>query len=150
MHVAVNNDPMKTNRTCLLIDDDSDDQEIFVTAVADVSAATTCQVIADAKDALKFLARTSDLPDFSFLDINMPKMDGFEFFVELKKVQRLQRIPVIFYSTTKDEGQIVKATKLGASGFVTKTNDYNSLCKILKHILRDESYEGKEKFNFIL
>lgn len=135
---------MKTNQTCLLIDDDSDDQEIFVTAAAEVNSATTCQVISDANDALQFLRRTSDLPDLIFLDINMPKMDGFEFLVELKRVQRLQSIPVIFYSTTKDESQIVKATRLGASGFITKTNDYNSLCKILQHFLRDESQEAKQ------
>ena len=149
MHVAVNKIPMKTNPTCLLIDDDSDDQEIFVTAAAEVNSATTCQVISDAKDALQFLRRTSDLPDLIFLDINMPKMDGFEFLVELKRDQRLQGIPVIFYSTTKDEDQIVKATRLGASGFITKTNHYTSLCKILQHFLRNESQDGKQTLDFI-
>lgn len=93
---------MKTKPTCLLIDDDSDDQEIFVSAAAEVNSGTACQVISDAQDALSFLKQTTDLPDLIFLDINMPKMNGFEFLVELKKEKRLQGIPVIFYSTTKD------------------------------------------------
>lgn len=145
MHVAVNNDPMKTNPTCLLIDDDFDDQEVFVTAAAEVNSATTCQVISDARDALQFLRRTTDLPDLIFLDINMPRMNGFEFLVELKKDERLQYIPVIFYSTTRDESQIAKATRLGASGFITKTNHYDSLCKILGHFLRNDGQDGQHQ-----
>lgn len=141
----VNSDPMKTNPTCLLIDDDSDDQEIFVAAAAEVNSATTCQVISDAREALQLLRRTSDLPDLIFLDINMPKMDGFEFLVEFKKDQRLQYIPVIFYSTTKDESQIAKATRLGASGFITKTNHYDSLCKILRRFLGNDGQDGNHQ-----
>lgn len=141
---------MKNKRKiCLLVDDDSDDQEIFVAAATEVNPTTICQVASDAEDALKLLNATSELPDLIFLDINMPKMDGFEVLVHLKRDQRLRSIPVIFYSTTNDESQVAKATKLGASGFVTKTNHYDSLCKILRHFLPDESEAGKDKLKFI-
>lgn len=65
-------------------------------------------------------------------------MDGFQFLVELKRDQRSQGVPVIFYSTTREECQIKKATRLGALGFITRTNHYSSLCKILQHFFRDE------------
>lgn len=126
---------MKNPKTCLLIDDDLEDQEIFLLAAAEVSSTTNFQVISDAEEALNLLKKSSDLPDLIFLDINMPKMDGFEFLVHLNRDHKLSSIPVIFYSTTTDEKQISKATKLGASGFVSKTNSYNALCNILKNVL---------------
>lgn len=115
-----------------------------------VDPTTDCKVISDAEDALNFLRGSHNLPDLIFLDINMPKMDGFEFLVHLKRDQRLKTIPVIFYSTTKEESQIAKATKLSASAFVSKTNSFNSLCEVLHHFLRHESNDGKQRLNFIL
>ncbi|HEX8039222.1 MAG TPA: response regulator [Chryseosolibacter sp.] len=135
---------MKQPKNCLLIDDDSDDQEIFITAAAEVNPTIICQVVSDGNDALKLLNETSELPDLIFLDINLPKMDGFEILIHLKRNQRLRGIPVIVYSTTRDESQIAKAVKLGASGFVTKAAHYHSLCKILQHFLLDESEGGVE------
>ena len=41
---------MKTTKTCLLIDDDFDDQEIFVTAVEEIGAAGNCQVLSNGED----------------------------------------------------------------------------------------------------
>jgi CheY-like chemotaxis protein len=138
------------NKSCLLIDDDSEDQEIFVTAVREINSTTKCRVVSDAENALKLLKQTSELPDLIFLDINMPKMDGFEFLVHIKRDQRLSNIPVIFYSTTKDESQISKATKLGASAFISKTSDYKSLCEILQHFLKDGSTGSSQRFIFSL
>jgi CheY-like chemotaxis protein len=137
---------MTSTFKCLLIDDDSDDQQIFLGAVHEVSPTTRCSVISDAETALEILKDSVVLPDIIFLDINMPRMDGFEMIIQLKRDPRLAKIPVIFYSTTSDERQIAQATKLGATGFVTKTPDYSTLCKILAHFLNGKPADKFETF----
>lgn len=130
---------MNNHKVCYLIDDDYEDQEIFVTAVNEVNPAFYCAVKSDAESALLELKESAQLADIIFLDINMPKMDGFEFIIHLKRDSRLKSIPVIFYSTTRDEDQISKATKLGASGFITKTASYKELIKTLKWFLTNQA-----------
>ena len=123
------------SKYCMLVDDDLDEQEIFLVAAQEVNPRIIWRYENDPKHALALLKQSPELPDLIFLDINMPKMDGFEFITRLKKDERLKPIPVIFYSTTKDERQVKKAATLGASGFVTKTNSYPDLCKVLRMFL---------------
>jgi CheY-like chemotaxis protein len=138
---------MKNPKYCFLIDDDQDEQEIFLEAANEVNPNLVCKVDCDAENALLTLKQSAQLPDIIFLDINMPKMNGFEFLVHLKRDDRLKYIPVIFYSTTKDENQIERATTLGANGFITKNNSYDELCRVLKIFLTDSPVREK---HFIL
>jgi CheY-like chemotaxis protein len=127
---------MKTStpKYCLLVDDDPDQQEIFLTAAQEVNPNLICKYEQDPEQAFELLRH--DTPDIIFLDVNMPKIDGFEFIIHLKCDDRLRSIPVIFYSTLSDEKQIERATTLGAHGFITKTNNYNHLCKLLSMFLK--------------
>ena len=87
-------------KICLLVDDDPDDQEVFLTALADVSTSALCLVAPDGDRALELLYNEETMPDYIFLDLNMPRMNGFEFLAALKKSKILKNIPVIVYSTT--------------------------------------------------
>ena len=119
-------------KICLLIDDDPDDQEIFLTALSDVSSSALCLVAPDGDRALELLYHEETMPDYIFLDLNMPRMNGFEFLAALKKSKILKNIPVIVYSTTSQQAQIEKVKKLGATEFFTKTHKYHELCSFLK------------------
>ncbi len=123
---------MKRPKTCLLIDDDADDQEVFLTALRDVSATAVCLIAPDGDRALKLLNEGKAVPDYIFLDLNMPRMDGFEFLVAVKESKSLRDIPVIVYSTTTHHEQVAKVKKLGAKEFFTKTYKYKDLCALLR------------------
>ena len=123
------------SKYCMLIDDDPDEQEIFLVAAQEVNPDVIWRYENDPKQALASLRQSFELPDLIFLDINMPKMDGFEFITHLKRDERLRPIQVIFYSTTKDEIQIKKASTLGALAFVTKTTNHPDLCNVLRMFL---------------
>lgn len=123
---------MKRPKICLLVDDDPDDQEVFLTALSDVSATTLCLIAADGDRALELLYNEETIPDYIFLDLNMPRMNGFEFLAAMKKSKILKDIPVIVYSTTSHAAQIEKAKKLGATEFFTKKYSYKELCDLLK------------------
>jgi CheY-like chemotaxis protein len=119
-------------KICLLVDDDPDDQEVFLTALGDVSPTALCLIAPDGDRALELLHNKETIPDYIFLDLNMPRMNGFEFLTAIKKSKVLKDIPVIVYSTTSQQTQVEKAKKLGATEFFTKTYKYNELCLLLK------------------
>ena len=114
------------------MDDDPDDQEVFLTALSDVSSSALCLVAPDGDRALELLHNEETKPDYIFLDLNMPRMNGFEFLAAMKKSKVLKDIPVIVYSTTAQPAQIDKVKKLGAADFFTKTYRYKDLCTLLK------------------
>lgn len=128
---------MKRPKICLLVDDDPDDQEVFLTALNDVSSTALCLVAPDGDRALEILHNEETIPDYIFLDLNMPRMNGFEFLAAMKKSKILRDIPVIVYSTTSQPTQIEKVKKLGATEFFTKTYKYKDLCTLLRKYFGD-------------
>ena len=128
---------MKEPKICLLVDDDPDDQEVFLTALNDVSDTALCLVAPDGDRALELLHNEETIPDYIFLDLNMPRMNGFEFLTAMKKSKILKDIPVIVYSTTSQPAQIEKVKKLGATEFFTKTYKYKELCALLRKYFGD-------------
>ena len=122
----------------LIVDDDAEDIELFVEAVAEIDSAIHCVEAYNGLEALKVLNRNSLLPDFIFLDINMPLMNGRRCLEEIKKNDNYKRIPVIIYSTTTDRRQIDDCLKLGAA-FLTKPNTFADLKQSLQRIIRPAS-----------
>lgn len=118
-------------KNILLIDDDEDDQEIFLNAVSEVSAKAHCMGISDATQALKKLADKELNPDVIFLDLNMPVMNGQEFLIAIKKHPELKKIPIIIFSTTSHLATINLTKDLGAADFITKPEKFDQLVKIL-------------------
>jgi CheY-like chemotaxis protein len=82
-------------------------------------------------DALQWLNEATTPPDYIFLDINMPVMDGKECLVEIRKNPRLKEIPVIIYSTASEPREIATLYFLGASSYITKPRSYNELMPVL-------------------
>jgi CheY-like chemotaxis protein len=119
----------------LIVDDDAEDIELFGQAVNEVDPSITCVEAYNGLEALKVLKRNSFLPDFIFLDINMPLMNGRRCLEEIKKDDVYRSIPVIIYSTTSDERQIQECRELGAD-FLTKPDSFDVLITSLRRILK--------------
>jgi len=119
----------------LLIDDDEDDQEIFLAAAKEVSGDVKCTSLFDAREALKKLEIGELVPDVIFLDLNMPMMNGQQFLTEIKKKLDLKSIPIIIFSTSANDDTIVRMKALGAHDFITKPNRYDQFLTILKKLL---------------
>lgn len=121
-------------RNLLLIDDDTDDQEIFISAIEIVSASVICTAMTDASEAFQKLLTGELRPDLIFVDLNMPIMNGQEFLAKLKKEEHLQSVPVIIFSTSASPETIANTKELGAANFITKPNSFNELVKILSSL----------------
>jgi CheY-like chemotaxis protein len=121
--------------TILLIDDDEDDQDIFKEAAAVVVPGCSCLIAADGEQGLQQLQTFTELPDYIFLDVNMPKMDGKEFLRRVKAHPRFKDIPVVVYSTTNQKKDMGEYFGMGASNFITKPSEFNLLITYLRSIL---------------
>ena len=118
----------------LFIDDDPDDFEIFCEALKKIDPEAKCLHSEDGGCAITLLNDLTDLPDYIFLDINMPIMDGWECLKALRNDRKYLDIPVIIYSTSYMRRDVEKAYALGATLFITKPENFNELCLILKII----------------
>ena len=118
---------MGTNKILMIVDDDKDDRFFFRSAIRKKNPSYKCLEAEDGADALKQLRKAKHLPDFIFLDLNMPKMDGRECLKELKKDKLLKKIPVIIYSTSGNTVDAQVNKDLGADFFLTKLSDIYSL-----------------------
>lgn len=119
---------------CLLLEDDPDDQEIFLEAIHDVSSRTACYAVSNGIEGLEVLEKGDVTPDFIFSDLNMPHLDGFEFLKRVRTMERFRRTPFIFYTGDFSEQTIEKARKLGATAIFSKTR-MGMLKDILKKYL---------------
>lgn len=126
----------------LIVDDDPEDIELFVQAVAEVDESVNCVEAYNGIEALKILKRSSWMPDYIFLDINMPLMNGRRCLEEIKLDSIYSKIPVIIYSTTSDKNQIEACRKMGAD-FLTKPDSFEVLKQYLRQLLKPETIRDK-------
>src|SRR4051812_41958395 len=104
----------------LIIDDDEDDRELFGIALENADPSIKLIGAARGSDALDMLKNRNVVPDYIFLDLNMPQMSGRECLMELKRQEDLAKIPVIIFSTSSDPRDIKETGQLGAIDFITK------------------------------
>lgn len=122
---------MNQIKTCLLIDDDQDDQEIFLLAANECGKAVKCYTVNSGVSALMLLDENPTLAEFIFLDLNMPGMNGKQCLAEIKKRKILKDVPVIIYSTSSLQTDIIETKELGAAMFITKPSSLKDLTKTL-------------------
>lgn len=125
-----------------IADDDADDSELFIDALAEIDPAITCDQASNGKLLLeKLQKKLVGLPDIIFLDINMPEMNGWECLAAIKENSTLSRIPVVMYSTSSTQRDKQTAEKLGANFFFTKPDSFRVLKTFLeKLIMNPEHY----------
>jgi CheY-like chemotaxis protein len=129
----------------LAVDDDPEDFEFFFEAVKEIDNSIIVLKATNGQEALHILENHMLMPDYIFLDINMPLMDGKTCLQEIKKSKKLQDIPVIMYSTTNNATEISNYKLMGAR-FLVKPHQFSKLVKSLAIILGYNS--GRSEFVF--
>jgi CheY-like chemotaxis protein len=120
--------------TILCVDDDAQDMDVFFEAIKATFPTATLFAARNGEEALTLLKKVSRLPDYVFLDINMPFMGGIECLTAIKATRDLKKLDVVVYSTTKNDREIATVIRMGAQ-FLVKQPDYNKLVLDLAAIL---------------
>jgi CheY-like chemotaxis protein len=110
--------------TILAVDDDLDDLEFLETVIQEIDSAIIIVKAHDGKQALSLLGTIQ--PDFIFLDINMPIMNGLDCLKMIRTDPRFDRTPITIISTSMNKHDMLRCVKLN-SGFITKPSSYVEL-----------------------
>jgi CheY-like chemotaxis protein len=120
------------NMNILLADDDMDDCVFFKEAVEDMQLPAQLATLHDGEQLMQHLNNeTNSLPDVLFLDLNMPRKNGFECLSEIKHSQKLKELPVVVFSTSFEQEVVNLLYKNGAQYFIRKPSEFSQFKKII-------------------
>ncbi len=130
---TVTKEPVESKKRILLIDDDEDEFEIFSMALQELETAFDFVFARSADFGLKMLSNI--IPDYIFLDLNMPKLNGLRCLEKIKELKEIQSTSVFLYSTDITQEVKQKALNLGATGCIKKPLTIGKLSAILRPLL---------------
>jgi len=128
---------MKLNQlNILLADDDKDDCLFFKEALAELDASSSFKAVHDGEQLMQLLMNeTNKLPHILFLDLNMPRKNGFECLAEIKLNKKLRNLPVVIFSTSFEHDKISILFKTGADVYIRKPGNFAQLIQVINHAL---------------
>ena len=131
----------ETKKIDILLVEDSRDDILIAEEAFEKSESTNkkLHVVRDGAEALKFLRREGKYaqaprPYLVLLDLNLPGKSGMEVLEEIKRDEGLMSIPVIVFSTSRAEKDVVNSYKLHANCYISKPFDFSRLVEVIRAI----------------
>jgi CheY-like chemotaxis protein len=131
---------MENLKRLLLVEDNENDVELILDALTEVNIKNV-DVVRNGMEALDFLLyrgryekRAECNPVVVFLDIKMPKITGLELLRRMKGDDNFKTIPVVMFTSSKEESDIVKSYSLGANAYIVKPVDMEKFFKAIKDL----------------
>ena len=118
----------------LVVDDEADSLEIMRIILE--NAGYDVQTASDGQEALSKIGEQK--VDLVFMDIKMPKIDGYELCRRLKQDPETAKIPVVMHSASGSEQTRIQAYEAGANGFMFKPFTMQKLVAIVQKHLGDK------------
>ncbi len=123
----------------LLVEDNPGDVRLTEEALKEGKVLNNIHLANDGVEAVSFLQKEGKYadavrPDLILLDLNLPKKDGREVLMEIKKDEALRRIPIVVLTTSKAEEDIIRTYDYHANCYITKPVDFDQFIKVVKSI----------------
>ena len=123
----------------LLVEDNPGDVRLTEEALKEGKVLNNIHLANDGVEAVSFLQKEGKYtdavrPDLILLDLNLPKKDGREVLMEIKKDEALRRIPVVVLTTSRAEEDIIRTYDYHANCYITKPVDFDQFIKVIKSI----------------
>ncbi|MCX7680944.1 MAG: response regulator [Anaerolineae bacterium] len=123
----------------LLIEDNPGDVRLLQEAILEMNARIRLHVVRDGETALAFLRREGGYTDVPrprlvLLDLNLPRKSGFEVLAEIKSSSDLSTIPVIVFTASALEEDILRCYALHANCYIVKPVQWHQLCELVRSI----------------
>ena len=124
------------NVSCLVIDDDPEDQEFFLLALNEAFSGAQCSFASSCHQAIENLEnRLIPVPEYIFMDWNMPLMDGLECIQELKKVTLLSNSTVFILTGSMSDAVFKDVREMGINKVLQKQSSISMLSSELKNAI---------------
>ena len=125
----------------LVAEDDPDDRMLLQTAFIDKLLPERLEFVENGAELINYLQEIAGnsetgrtYPGVILLDLNMPKKNGRETLIEIKTNPQFKKIPVIIFTTTKNESEIKRCYELGANTYIVKPHNYDDLLRVLSEL----------------
>ncbi|HSI70344.1 MAG TPA: response regulator [Gillisia sp.] len=123
----------------LLVEDNEGDIVLTTEALKESEIPSNITVVRDGEEALNFLQKKNNFafsksPDLVLLDINLPKVNGFEVLRTIKSHEGLKHIPVVILSTSSSDEDILKCYSNYATCFITKPLSADSFTEVISSV----------------
>lgn len=125
----------------IVAEDDADDRFLMQTALSETGFEDTLQFVDNGVELIQLLEGLNGengawvYPKLILLDLNMPKMDGREVLKIIKEDQVLRKIPVVVFSTTKNQLEVKRCYDLGANTYIVKPVNYDTFVETMKELM---------------
>lgn len=135
-------EPCEGKLDVLVVEDSLVDHLLVEEALRDSLVPYRLHFVKDGRAALDFLKTASQPPCFVLLDLNLPKMNGFEVLAEVRADPRLKNLPVFVLSTSNRGEDVARCYQLGANAYFTKPSrleGYQELTSAIETLCRATS-----------
>lgn len=129
-----------TEPKILLVEDNAADIRLTEKALQNSQIVSIMHIARDGVEAIDFLKKrgkfsNASSPNLIFLDLNLPKKNGFEVLKEIKQNEDLKRIPVVILTISDSEEDIKKAYNLHTNCYIIKPLEIKDFYKVVNSII---------------
>jgi len=128
----------------LLADDDTDDCMLFGDAINELQVTARFAAVHNGELLMELLNTSETLPDILFMDLNMPRKNGFECLSEIRQNSKWNQLPVVIMSTSFEENTIARLYQNGAQHYIRKPHEFSKLKEVIQRALIVTSRERAE------
>ncbi len=129
-------------RSILLVEDNPDDEELVIRTLKQHNVTSRIAVARDGAAALDYLFATgahsgrdtTDTPAVVLLDLKLPKLDGLEVLQKIRADGRTKLIPVVVFTSSTEEQDLVRSYELGCNSFIRKPVDFGQFAEAIREL----------------
>lgn len=142
----------------LLVEDDPNDQELAQLALEENRVKNQLVIVEDGVEALDYIFAKGkygdrdphELPQVVLLDLKLPKLSGLDVLKRLRENERTKYLPVVIFTSSKEQQDIVESYRFGANAYVRKPIDFSQFSRAVSQlgifwVLMNESVQKHER-----
>jgi len=116
---------MNGSKLILLVEDNESDEMAVLRGLKQSNVDCKVEVSRDGVDAVEYLSDVSRrIPSLVLLDLKLPKMNGLEVLRRIRAEARTRNVPVVVFTSSTHEADVIGCFGSGANSFVLKALDY--------------------------
>jgi DNA-binding response OmpR family regulator len=131
---------MQNLKCILLVEDDPNDAELVRMTLEENKVANQIVHVRDGAEALEYLkgegpcCSKGEYPALVILDLKLPKLSGLQVLGEIRNNEKLKLLPVVIFTSSQAEQDIIDGYKLGTNGYVVKPLDFHQFVEAVKEL----------------